>query len=306
MAAFPPMLIVFMTLQQIVFVLACLGNAMVIFVFVKYLKTKSNTNKFIISLAAADFLAGISSGTQILYFFYPGLSISMTSCFFRYQIVGFTATVSLVTVMFTTFDRYIAICHPHKYSTIMTDKNATVLCVSPWVSMFLFYLSTFVGWNEWKTGIPCMYLIIFPRVYHCISAMILYIFSFASFVMYCFILRTAWRHYKRVKPVGGTNQQNTNVMEKNMRSAKIMGFVAIAFTICWFPFISVQFRYGIGINDNSKLAFTISNWLVFLGIFNSVVNPFIYAWKRRDFSRHVRKIMFCSRDTKPTPISSIG
>lgn len=47
-------------------------------------------------------------------------------------------------------------------------------------------------------------------------------------------------------------------------------------------------RYGFGIT--SDFSFNLSSWLVFLGIFNSVVNPFIYAYQRKDFRSGCQKL----------------
>lgn len=294
---FSPIMIGFITLQQIVFVIACLGNGLVIFMFIHKLKLKSNTNKFVVSLAVADFLTGIAAGSQLFYFLFPGITLNMISCFLRYQIVSYTTIVSQVTVTFTTFDRFIAICHPHRYSSIMTKQMATILCIIPWISALIFTCSPFFRWNVWEPGMPCIYTLLFHRSYYLITAIMMYLFSFTSFVMYLFILRIAWRYYSRVKHAVTDNQvkQKTNkskTMEKDMRGAKVMGVVTLTFTVCWLPYMAFPFRAGIGINDISRTSITVSNWLVFLGIFNSIVNPFIYTWKRRDFNRECRKT-FC-------------
>lgn len=70
---FSPIMIGFITLQQIVFVIACLGNGLVIFMFIHKLKLKSNTNKFVVSLAVADFLTGIAAGSQLFYLLFQRL-----------------------------------------------------------------------------------------------------------------------------------------------------------------------------------------------------------------------------------------
>jgi hypothetical protein len=52
-------------------------------------------------------------------------------------------------------------------------------------------------------------------------------------------------------------------------------------------------RYGMG--DTSDFDFNLSSWLVFLGIFNSVMNPFIYAYQRKDFRKGCKKLFGCYR-----------
>ena len=72
MRGFPPLLIAFISLQQMVFVFSLVGNLAVIIIFAMYMK-RSITNKFIINLAVNDICTGLSSGSQVLlvlmYFF---------------------------------------------------------------------------------------------------------------------------------------------------------------------------------------------------------------------------------------------
>ena len=51
--------------------------------------------------------------------------------------------------------------------------------------------------------------------------------------------------------------------------------------------IDLYFRYGFG-DPSDFVDFDLSNWLVFLGIFNSIVNPFIYAWQKQEFRDHLK------------------
>lgn len=306
-----PLLISFMTLQQLVFVISLLGNSLVVYIFVKKLKLKNNTNKFIVSLAIADMLCGTASGMQIFYFFIPEMSNDMFLCFLRYQLIVFTTLVSQMTVTFTTFDRYIAICHPHKYMSVMTTKTTLVLCATTWIVPFIFSILPFVGWHVWQEGIPCLYLILFPRGYYLIPAMTIYLLSFASFVMYISILKVAWRYYSRVKPVESLNRNEATknkTMERDVRGAKVTGIVTLAFTICWIPFLAFPFQKGIGIDYMTETTFTVMNWFVFLGLFNSIVNPFIYAWKRRDFTKHCKQMFCCLKpeqeDVNTTNVST--
>ena len=69
MPGFPPLLIFFISLQQMVFVFSLVGNLAVIIIFAMYMK-KSITNKFIINLAVNDICTGLSSGSQVLPVFF--------------------------------------------------------------------------------------------------------------------------------------------------------------------------------------------------------------------------------------------
>ena len=153
---FTPTLIVFITLQQITFVLACVGNSAVIFVSIKYITLKTISNRVVVSLAVSDFLTGIASGLQIFYFFFDSMNTNKVACFTRYRIVATTTIASLLHVTLTTFDRYVAICHPHDYKTVMSDKLANILIAFCWLYALLIGLLPYF-WIEqlgWRLFVP--------------------------------------------------------------------------------------------------------------------------------------------------------
>ena len=287
---FPPILIIFIVLQQLVFLFAVVGNGFVIVVFTKYLKLNSITNRFVVSLAAADFLAGVASGVQVFYFVYGALTENMVACILRFQFMAYLTTVSVVTVSFTTFDRFVAICFPHQYGEVFSKKFANTLIISAWVFSSVKIIVPFFGAKHWDKDKPvCNYQILYhPSVYLFLSFFDI-LFGFASLVMYIFILRRAWVYYKRVRP-SNTIDKGGKRMERDFRGAKVMGIVAAAMTICWLPFTIYHIRYGLGMLDSNIVYANVSAWLAFLKMANSITNPFTYAWQRPDFVRASRKI----------------
>ncbi|XP_033744311.1 mu-type opioid receptor-like [Pecten maximus] len=302
---FPPFLIIFIVLQQLVSILSCLGNGVVIFIFTRYLHLKSFTNRFVVGLAVADFCTGLSVGSQIVYFLIPELNTDRMACFIRYQIIAFMTMTSQLTVSFTTFDRYIAICHPHSYSKVVTNVTANVLVTLPWAYALILTTSSYLGLKPWTSDSSyCLYHLIFEHGVYLTSAFTTICFSMASFIMYMCILRVAWKYFNRIRPSNETNPSSEvrkKSTERDVRSAKVMGIVTVAFTICWAPFTAYQFRYGLGYFDLTTDDITASNWLVFLGMTNSLVNPVIYAWQRKDFKRACKKC--CGRNVAGSNIT---
>ena len=302
---FPPILIVFIVLQQLVFLFAVVGNGFVIVVFTKYLKLNSITNRFVVSLAAADFLAGVASGVQVFYFVYGALTENMVACILRFQFMAYLTTVSVVTVSFTTFDRFVAICFPHQHGNLISNKVANVLVISAWVCSSVLIIVPFSGANYWEHDKPyCKYELLYHPYVYFLGSFLNILFGMASLVMYIFILRRAWIYYKRVRP---SNINGGKRIERDVRGAKVMGIVTASLTICWTPYTIYHIRYGIGITDSNVTHANVSAWLVFLGMANSIVNPFIYAWQRPDFVRASRKIFrwHNSRTQETTRVTSV-
>lgn len=304
-------LIVFITLQQAVFLLACLGNMIVIIIFVKFLKLKTATNKFVVNMSIADLFTGVTSGIQVLYFLLVSLNTNMVACFLRYQILCLMTVTSQVLVTFTTFDRFVAICFPHHYKNIMTRTVSSTFVITAWVFGSLVSMIPFAGAHNWSSGALCMYHVMFHRYVYLVIGFSMFVFMAISVVLYCFILQKAWKYQRRIRPGNSMNIERQKKIEKDIRSARVMAIVTVVFSICWAPFTVFQIRYGFGIINNEL--YNLSNWLVFLGISNSIMNPFIYAWQRNDFKQKCYKLIPCfgkmwpGKDTSLTlNVSSVG
>lgn len=305
-------LIVFITLQQLVFLLATVGNVVVVVIFVKYLKLKTATNKFVVSMSVADLCTGVSAGVQILYFLVYSLNTNMVSCFLRFQILSWMTLTSQALVTFTTFDRFVAICFPHHHKNIMTKRVSTILVFVAWVFGALEAMIPFAGAHNWDFNASCMlYHVLFHRYVYLIAGFSLFLLMGIAVVLYCFILHKAWKYQSRIRPGNSLNVDRQKKIERDIRSARVMAIVTVFFTICWAPYTVIQIRYGFGLG--SPEIYSLSNWLVFLGISNSIMNPFIYAWQRKDFRKQWFKLVSCfgkisaGRDTSMTQnVSSVG
>lgn len=310
--AFSTVLIVFISLQQLVFLLASLGNIFVIIIFVKYLKLKTATNKFVVSMSIADLCTGVSSGVQVFYFFILSLNTNIVACFLRYQVLSWMTITSQALVTFTTFDRFVAICFPHYHKHLVTKRVSSMLIITAWVFGAISAMIPFTGANNWDSGVSCMfYDLLFHRFVYLIYGISIFLFMGIAVVLYCFILHKAWKYQSRIRPRNSLNVERQKKIEKDIRSARVMAFVTVLFTICWAPYTVFQIRYGLGISSDEL--YSLSNWLVFLGISNSIMNPFIYAWQRNDFRRKWFELMPCfgknstGRETSMTQnLSSIG
>ena len=287
----PELLLVFMSLQQVIFVLACSGNLFVIFVIIKYLKLQDNSNVFVLNLAVADFLTGISSGMQVFYVIYPTLNSDLIWCMLRYQIIGAMTISSQVTVFLLSVDRLVAISYASLYDQFSTTKISVLSVLLPWTFSLSVSVPPFIGWNKWNDDTKCSYSLIFTPGYFWTISCLICSMSVISCTAHIRIFQAVRMFYSRVSP---SNEMSTDDkrMQRKIKSAKVMLFITILFTICWLPYITFPFAYANGYEKDFNLR-QASSWLVFLGMFNSVINPVIYAWYKSDFRKACRKVCFC-------------
>ena len=310
--------IAFIVLLLVVFIMALAGNIVVIVVVVKYIRQRSITNKFIVSLAVADLFTGIAAASQVLYLFVPELNNYLIVCLLRYQVVTFMTLTSQLTVTFITFDRYIAVCYPHSYQKVMTRQSSNFLIAIAWCYSFIIFILPFAGLNIWTEGTPCIYQLVVEPGQLLAMALTLWIFTTITVIMYGLIVRRARLAYRQIQPsfppetaspraIGSVSSSSSNAFAERaikirsaLRGAKALATITLLFALCWLPFSYFQFRAFIDRNFLTSNQWHVANWIVFLGMTNSIINPFIYAWQRKDFNQACKRL-FCRK--KPVIIN---
>ena len=296
---FPPLspggystaLIVFLTLQQCVFVLSFSGNLVVIIVVLKYLKLNTFSNQMVVSLAVTDLCTGFSSGSQLLYILFPVMDQNKVSCFLRFRIVVTMTIASQLSLVFSTLDRLVAIHYPHKYSGIMTKSLGIFFIILAWSFALITGLLPFFTQDNWNDIQFCFYQIVFDKYLYLFDSFTTVSFMMTSFFMNLAILKTAWSFLNRVRPAFETsrNRQKRIKMKSDVNSAKVWGLVTLFNSICWAPFTAFNIKIGLGVAYTMP-EIIVMNWLVFLGMLNSIMNPFIFAWHRQDFNKSLKRL----------------
>lgn len=295
---FPSLLILFLTLQQIIFVVACTSNLFVIYTVLRYMSLKDSSNVFILNLAIADFFTGISTGIQILYMFYRHLDKNAVTCLLRYQGVGSMTIASQVTVFLLSIDRYIAVCFPECYKGMTSKKLSIIFVTLPWLVSMSLSVPPFFGWNNFDIAHTCSYSLLFTPDYFWTIAITVCSLNLFSFVAHFLIFNEIRKFHKRTSPLIALAIKD-KIFKRGIRGSKVMLFITIVFTICWIPSMSLSFAYANGYTKDSNLN-EASFWLAFLGILNSVLNPVIYAWYKNDFRKACHKACSCCYEQHQT------
>ncbi|KAK3085361.1 hypothetical protein FSP39_002110 [Pinctada imbricata] len=282
----PPVLVVFFTLQQIVFALALVGNTIVILIFVKYLKLNTNMNIICVNMAVVDLIQGLGCGVQILYFFLRWLDNNKYTCLLKYTLISFPVTTSQKFMSLATFDRFLAVKFPFVYQKYMTRKVTWLIVITSYVISGGFNAPTFFFWNTWEDGIPCLYSLVFQRSYLLSSGLLVFLCMAISATLYQFVFITALRYHRRLKK--NDNKSANSSVKRSIRGARFLGVSTIISTVAWAPFEFYQVCVGLGYTD--IIPETSANFLVFFGIARCVTNPFIYIWHRKDFNTSLKKL----------------
>ncbi|XP_071532916.1 uncharacterized protein AdoR isoform X4 [Panulirus ornatus] len=143
-----PLSVPYAVSEVLVAVVAIIGNALTITVFVVDRKLRRLTNYYIVSLALADLLVGVL-GIPFAILTSIGLPRLLWPCLLMLSTLLMLCTISIFCLVAVSVDRYWAILHPLRYSRVMTAKIVRRIILACWVVGTLIGLMPSMGWYRY-------------------------------------------------------------------------------------------------------------------------------------------------------------
>lgn len=277
------------TLTTIIYITVCIfglfGNGLVIYVVLWFSKMKTVTNVYIMNLALADavFLLGVPflvATSQLGHwpFGHVMCKLYMTST----SLTQFTSSMFLGVI---SFDRYFLLCHPFKSLQYRRIRLARFVCGGVWCCSLLANLPVILYARvKYNNSFPSC-TIVWPGTWMAWSpdeAFVWYSFLFGfaapvflTLVFYGLIIRIL----KHDRPANASSEKDRS--EKNV--TKMVLTVITLYVICWSPYWVLQLALSQGaVHAFDYLTYVIA--LVYsLAYANSMINPFLYAFKSQSF-----------------------
>ncbi|UJR22231.1 hypothetical protein I4U23_025294 [Adineta vaga] len=276
-------------LYLIVFIVGTIGNILVIIVIQRNRSMRTVTNMFIMNLAAADLL--------VLLFCLPATVIQdvtktwffgLILCKFVNYIQNMSISVSVLTLMGISIERYQAIVYPLKFSG--TKQRARILILSIWLLSIVLVLPDAIMMTlsrQYGDRLSTIYLTycqwnahpLFDLVYQLHISLCLFIIPLCLMVYtYTGVARVLWGSLPSEQTYLGekrkrnsslmshgddinnnlmqnsTKSSNIIVQETRQKAAKMLISVVIIFTICYIPVhVFNLFRYIYTYMEHVKL-----------------------------------------------------
>ncbi|XP_044147107.1 trace amine-associated receptor 4-like [Bufo gargarizans] len=279
-------------------ILTIVGNSMVIISVSHFRQLHTPTNFLILSLATADFLLGL---TVMPY----SMVRSITACWYFgdlfckvHSCIDMTlCTTSIFHLFFIAVDRYYAICQPLHYSRKITIPVIEVYVFISWsvpclYSFGLVLSNVNIEGLEEETLVLCMgsCSLVFNKMWSILTSLLCFFIPGTLMIgLYIRIFSVARKQAKLINSIpNSTNQKksskNKSLVNAENKAAKTLSLVMGVFILCWLPFfiLTVTDPYL-----NFSISDDIYNIVLWLGYFNSALNPIIYGlfypWFKKSF-----------------------
>ncbi|XP_048216567.1 olfactory receptor 2D3-like [Perognathus longimembris pacificus] len=273
----------------IIYLLTLFGNLLIIFLIHVDSRLHTPMYFFLKNLSFSDLCFSTTIVPNMLFhFLVTRKSISFTGCsiqMFFFLIMGCTES-SLLAVM--SYDRYVAVCKPLHYSTIMTQGVCGLLATGAWASGVSVSLvdTTFTLSLPYRGPNVINHYFCEPPALLQLASEETYKAEMVIFAMGVIIL---------LGPVSLILFSYWNIISTVMRMKSGEGRLKV-FSTCSSHFVVVIFFYGSTIftymQPNAKKMNQGDKVIsVFYSIITSMMNPFIYSLRNKDVKEALGKVL---------------
>ncbi|XP_037349140.1 adenosine receptor A2b [Talpa occidentalis] len=294
---------VYVALELAIAALSVAGNVLVCAAVGTSSTLQTPTNYFLVSLAAADVAVGLFA-IPFAIIISLGINIEFYGCLFLACFVLVLTQSSIFSLLAVAVDRYLAICVPLRYKSLVTGTRARRVIAVLWVLAFGIGLTPFLGWNDkdqnctqslngttneiccckgcfFECVVPMSYMVYF-NFFGCVLPPLL-----IMLVIYIKIFTVACKQLQRTELM----DHSRTTLQREIHAAKSLAMIVGIFAMCWLPVHAINcithFQLA---HPSDKPKWTI-NMAILLSHANSVVNPIVYAYRNRDFRYTFHKII---------------
>lgn len=293
-----------LAVYTIAFIIAIIGNILVIAIVLRKSQVKTTANMFIINMAVSDLLmAMVCMPTTIFTIASDNRSqmivkgaLGTAICKMVPFLQGLASAASVLTFLMLAADRYLAIVYP--FTRYITRKRAKLLIAVIWI------VGAFMN-------APLLYAMNVDEYDYCIEiwephfdtnkatidyTIVIFVFLYVLPLMlitflYSALIKELWRSVQSTKTVA---------YNENKAVLKMLVTIIVIFAVCWLP-IHVTLFYVYFSNDSNTQRCGINPVVYFIGWFmghvNCSINPIIYFSFNERFQQELIKLVRGLKDS---------
>ncbi|XP_048882674.1 galanin receptor type 1-like isoform X1 [Brienomyrus brachyistius] len=278
----------------LIFILGVVGNSMVITVLARSKpgKPRGTTNIFILNLSIADlsyllFCIPFQSTVYMLDTWVLGAFI----CKFIHYFFTVSMLVSIFTLSAMSVDRYIAIVHSRKSSSIRVAKHALIGVALIWILSFAMaapvaYNQNIVQrnenntycWEVWPDQSQKKVYVVCTFIFGYVLPLLLISFCYTKVLNHL---------HKKLKNMSKKSEASKK------KTAQTVLVVVVVFCLSWLPHHVVHLWVEFGSFPLNQASFLFRVAAHCLAYSNSSVNPIIYGFLSENFRKAYKQVFRC-------------
>ena len=284
------LLIPFGIYYMLVFIIASVGNTLIITTVVMYARMRTVLNIYILNLAISDLLFASLSLFDAVALMLDGWYAGEITCKLQSFLIEVCYTSSVITLMVMSLERYFAICHPtHSREA---DKSIYGIIVTTWIFSIAFCTVLLYAYQVRNAtdGRPICASTVWPtswkQSFYTVHSVVVYIIPLVLMVLSHYkILREISKH--RIDSVIGKGNRKQTGAARKRRAVKMLVTVIVTFFVLWTMFIIARLLMYYGYDVNLWL-WKASQLLI---LSSTAVNSIIYAFMSPKFNRCFKELL---------------
>ncbi|XP_028326825.1 galanin receptor type 1-like [Gouania willdenowi] len=290
----------------IIFMLGVLGNSMVITVLARSKpgKPRSTTNIFILNLSIADlsYLLFCIPFQSTIYMM-PTWVLGAFICKFIHYFFTVSMLVSIFTLSAMSVDRYVAIVHSRKSSSIRVARHAFIGVLVIWIlslamaAPIMYYQNIFhrgqnhtFCWEVWPDQNQKKVYVVCTFVFGYVLPLLLISFCYAKVLNHL---------HKKLRNMSKKSEASKK------KTAQTVLVVVVVFCLSWLPHHVVHLWVEFGTFPLNQASFVLRVAAHCLAYSNSSVNPVIYAFLSENFRKAYKQVFKCQIGDTHSPLNEI-
>ncbi|XP_022094784.1 substance-K receptor-like [Acanthaster planci] len=295
-AEYPPNGVVGFAVLMTLVVTGILGNALVCMTIIRARFMHTTTNYLIAHLALADLLVCATFLAFQEHFIQSPNEIEdplLCVLFKNLLLVWFMVNVSIASMVLVTFERYIAIVHPLHYPRYLSSRRVQLVIAGIWLlsaplaSIHIFLPNT----TAYSEG--CLQDLTLRK--NTVTA--LYVFLTAVYTLpmlslfYCYG-RIMINLHRSARQHRGANAGHAEDLNRAQRKVSLVLLtVAVVYIIVWVTVTLSNIFLLFFDTPGSGVSNIVNQLYSILLVFNSVINPIIYAFRYKDLHTALTRVV---------------
>ncbi|XP_059932888.1 somatostatin receptor type 2-like [Gadus macrocephalus] len=267
------------------------GNALVIYVILRYAKMKTVTNIYILNLAVADvlFMLGLPFiAVQLALVHWP---FGPVLCRVVMTLDSLNQFTSIFCLMVMSIDRYLAVVHPIRSTKWRKPRMAKTINLTVWGVSLLVNLPIVIYSGLITKHDDCFCTIVWPEpqeAYY--TAFMFYAFVLGFFLPLMVICMCYLLIIVKLKS-SGLRVGSTKRKRSERKVTRMVSIVVAVFVFCWLPFYVFNVTSVTGTISTTPVLRSTFAFVVVLGYANSCANPILYAFLSENFKKSFQNVL---------------